>query len=109
MDQLQTCVVVGVPMDAPIIRRFNWKRLGLNPVLCVSESDIEEFPTIDSLVVVLTPTSVCSTMFQGAVLRALAISPRGVPCWVVNLSGEDIPLGVAELRNCEPAPADLVE
>src|SRR5688500_14170565 len=109
MDQLRTCVVVGVPMDAPTIGRFHWKRLGLEPVLCVSESEIEALPNIGGLVVALTPTSLCSTMFQMAVLRALAVSPRDVPCWVVNLSGEDIPLGLAELRNCEPAPADLVE
>ena len=108
MNEFRNCAVLGVPLDEPLIRRFNWKRLGLNPVLCVWEEELEQLPGVDCLVVVLTPTSICSTRFQAAVLRALSLLTRDVPCWVVNLSGGEIPLGVAGLRNCPAAPAELL-
>jgi hypothetical protein len=107
MMKRTSCLVVLIPLDMDRVKQLDFNSIGISPVYYSSKDGKSCLAEVDNVVFVVSETSMCSTMFQQAMLDALAGAREDSKKWVLKLDDVKIPLGGKQLWDIPEGPPGL--
>ena len=103
------CIVVCLRFDLERVKKLDFQKTGYQPIFAPVGSKVEVSDGNPELIYAFTKTASLASSFQATVLDLIPQKRDKCHQWLLNLDGENIPIGLTILQDLELGPPGLLE